>query len=184
MKRYLGIDVHGAAVKRVKKVFDDFPQLYVSFSGGKDSTVLLHLAAQEAQRRKRKIGVLFIDWEAQYTHTIRHVEEVLTLYKEVIEPYWVCLPLLTTNACSQFEPEWICWEPTKDWVRDLPVNSISDHDFFSFYECPMTFEDFVPAFAHWYGAGEKTACLVGIRTAESLNRYRTISKGAYGKKGM
>ena len=35
----------------------------VSFSGGKDSTVMLHLCAEEARRLHRKFGVLFIDWE-------------------------------------------------------------------------------------------------------------------------
>jgi predicted phosphoadenosine phosphosulfate sulfurtransferase len=39
----------------------------------------------------------------------------------------------------------------------------------------MEFEEFVPAFGEWYSRGERTACFVGIRTDESLNRFRTIS---------
>ena len=38
----------------------------------------------------------------------------------------------------------------------------------------MEFEEFVPAFGHWYGEGQLTACYVGIRADESLNRYRSI----------
>jgi len=39
----------------------------------------------------------------------------------------------------------------------------------------MEFEEFVPAFGHWYGKGQMTGCFVGIRSDESLNRYRTIA---------
>jgi predicted phosphoadenosine phosphosulfate sulfurtransferase len=39
----------------------------------------------------------------------------------------------------------------------------------------MEFEEFVPEFGSWYGNGERTACFVGIRSDESLNRYRTIA---------
>jgi predicted phosphoadenosine phosphosulfate sulfurtransferase len=39
----------------------------------------------------------------------------------------------------------------------------------------MEFEEFTPAFGEWFSQGKKTACLVGIRSDESLNRYRTIA---------
>ncbi len=39
----------------------------------------------------------------------------------------------------------------------------------------MEFEEFVPLFGEWYAQGKSCACLVGIRTDESLNRYRTIA---------
>lgn len=65
-KRGLGIDVLTAARQRIAYVFDHFDRICVSFSGGKDSTVMLHLVAQEAARRQARFGVMFIDWEAQY----------------------------------------------------------------------------------------------------------------------
>lgn len=39
----------------------------------------------------------------------------------------------------------------------------------------MEFEEFVPEFARWFSQGKKTATLVGIRSDESLNRFRTIA---------
>ena len=39
----------------------------------------------------------------------------------------------------------------------------------------MTFEEFVPQFGDWFGKGEPTACFVGIRTQESLNRFRALN---------
>jgi predicted phosphoadenosine phosphosulfate sulfurtransferase len=39
----------------------------------------------------------------------------------------------------------------------------------------MEFEEFVREFGIWYAEGKKTACLVGIRSGESFNRFRTIA---------
>lgn len=65
-KQYLGLNVLEAARQRISWTFDVFPRIYVSFSGGKDSTVMLHLVMDEAIKRGRKIGVLFVDLEGQY----------------------------------------------------------------------------------------------------------------------
>lgn len=179
LKLPLGIDVLTAARERISSVFDSFRRIYVSFSGGKDSTVLLHLVMDEAVKRGRKVGVLFIDWEAQYQLTIDHVRELLALYAEHIEPLWCCLPLKTTNACSMHEPEWICWDTRKKdvWVRELPADAtLTLSNAPDFYERNMTFEQFVEEFSHWYGQGEPCACFVGIRTDESLNRFRTLRR--------
>jgi predicted phosphoadenosine phosphosulfate sulfurtransferase len=181
-KRGLGIDVLTAARQRIAWTFDTFPRIYVSYSGGKDSTVMLHLVMEEAIRRGRKVGVLFVDLEAQYQLTIDHVRECFRFYAEHIEPYWVSLPIHLRNAVSQFEPHWICWEPglEADWVRQPePILSITDPAAFPFFRHAMEFEEFVPAFGHWYGGGKLTACLVGIRADESLNRYRTVKGGGW-----
>lgn len=176
-RRYLGIDVLTAARRRIVRVFDDFPRVYVSFSGGKDSGVLFELAAQEARERGRRIGVLFVDLEAQYKLTIDYVQTMLTRHADVADPYWVSLPLNLRNAVSQFEPQWRCWDPERraDWVREAPASAITDPGVLPFFNAGMEFEEFTPAFGHWYGGGKLTCCLVGIRTQESLNRWRTIA---------
>lgn len=61
-----------AAVERIDWTLNNFPKVCVSFSGGKDSTVMLHLVARQARRLKRKIDILFLDWEAQFSLTIKH----------------------------------------------------------------------------------------------------------------
>lgn len=177
-KRPLGIDVLTAARQRIARIFDDFPRIYVSFSGGKDSGVLLELAAEEARRRGRRIGVLFVDLEAQYRLTIEYIEQMLDRHADIIDPYWVALPLNLRNAVSQFEPQWMCWDPDRraDWVREPPERAITDERFFPFFRRRMEFEEFTPAFAEWYASGKLTCCLVGIRTAESLNRWRSLTR--------
>lgn len=180
-KQGLGIDTLTAARQRIAWSLSTFPRVYVSFSGGKDSSVLLHMAAEEARCQDKKIGVLFVDLEGQYKLTIDHVREMMALYADCIEPFWVSLPLHLRNAVSVFEPHWICWEPGReaDWVRPAPPEAITDPAYFPFFRAGMEFEEFVPAFGHWYGQGQPTACLVGIRADESLNRYRTINNSGW-----
>jgi predicted phosphoadenosine phosphosulfate sulfurtransferase len=179
IKKQIGIDTLQAARDRVRYVFDHFEAVYISFSAGKDSSVMMHLVMEEAMRRKRKVGVLLIDLEAQYELTIRHAEQMFDMYSEHIELYWVCLPLKLRNAVSNFEPVWCAWDPERkaDWVRELPNRPgvISDPSYFDFFEPRMEFEEFIELFAVWYSKGRSTAAFIGIRADESLNRFRTVA---------
>ncbi|MGD9613811.1 MAG: phosphoadenosine phosphosulfate reductase [Alphaproteobacteria bacterium] len=174
----LGIDVLTAAQERISWVFDTFERVYVSFSGGKDSTVMLHITAAEAKRRGRRFGLLFIDLEAQYKLTIEHVELCFKEYVDLTEPYWLALPLLLRNAVSQFDPRWMCWDPNcRDlWVRRPHPLSITTPVDMPWFRTGMEFEELTPAFGHSVAQGKSTACLVGIRADESLNRFRTLIK--------
>ncbi len=88
-----GENVLRAAIARIEWIFETFPSVCLSFSGGKDSTVLFHLVAEVARRRKRHFSVLFIDWEAQYRCTIEHIQKMREMYHDVTETfYWVALP--------------------------------------------------------------------------------------------
>ncbi len=79
---------------------------------------MLHITALLAREMGKKISVLFIDWEAQFSSTIAHCKRMRDLYKDVIDDfYWAAIPLTTQNALTQFEPEWQCWEPGAQWVR-------------------------------------------------------------------
>ncbi len=177
LKKYRDCDVLTAAKERISFIFDNFERVYISFSAGKDSTVMLHLVMAEARARNRKVGMLLVDLEAQYKATIELAQICYTEYADCAEPYWVALPIALRNAVSNFEPKWLCWDPTrrKDWVREPQAQSITDVNYFPFFQSGMEFEEFVPLFGEWYSQGKTTACLVGIRTDESLNRFRTIA---------
>jgi len=179
LKRYQEKNVLVAARDRVAYAFDNFERVYVSFSGGKDSSVMLHLVMDEAIARGRKVGVLLIDLEAQYKLTIQHAEEMFKLYAENIDLHWVCLPMLLRNAVSNFEPRWCCWEPGRkaDWVREMPTHSgvVSDPFAYPFFVPKMEFEEFMVLWGIWYSQGKSTGGCVGIRCDESLNRFRTIA---------
>ncbi|MBP7973468.1 MAG: DUF3440 domain-containing protein [Candidatus Nanopelagicales bacterium] len=176
-KNYLPTDVLTAARERIAWTFDNFPRVYVSFSAGKDSGVMLSLVEDEARKRGRRFGLLLVDLEGQYQTTIRFAERRFHDLADITDQYWVCLPLALRNAVSVYEPKWLCWDPDKRdvWIRPLPDNAISDEGYFPFFGRGMEFEEFVPEFGEWYAQGERTACLVGIRADESLNRFRTIA---------
>lgn len=174
-KIYLNQSVLSATKERISKVFDDFKRVYISFSGGKDSTVMTHLVLDEAKKRGVKVGLLIIDLEAQYTHTIEHIEDMIELYKDNIDLHWFCGELLLRNAVSDFEPKWACWDEDKKniWVREKPKQA-SDLSQYDFFIPKMEFEEFMVLFGKWYAQGELTAAFIGIRADESLHRYRAI----------
>jgi len=174
--RYQKEDVLTASRKRIQKVFDNFERIYVAFSGGKDSSVMLHLVMEEAIKRKRKVAVMYIDFEAQYAETIDHVKEMYELYKENIDPHWICIPMLLRNAVTNYEPRWTCWDETKKdiWIRQKPDGIKTEKDY-PFALAEMEFEEFIVLFGEWYGQGKKTAGFIGIRAQESLHRYCAIA---------
>lgn len=176
LKIPLPVSVLQASRERIAWVFGNFQRVCISFSGGKDSTTMLHLAAQYAREHGNRFSVLFIDWEAQFSCTIHHCENIRTEYQDVIDQfYWVALPLTTQNALSQFAPEWQCWEPGVSWVRQPPAGAITSPDYFPFYTQGMSFEAFVSEFAEWFSHKRPAAMMVGIRADESLNRFMTIA---------
>ena len=64
-KKYIDKSVLQASKERISNIFDNFEKYYISFSGGKDSTVMTHLVMEEAIKRGKKVGLLIIDLEAQ-----------------------------------------------------------------------------------------------------------------------
>jgi predicted phosphoadenosine phosphosulfate sulfurtransferase len=176
-KAPLGVDVLTAARERIAWTFDNFERVYVSFSAGKDSTVMVHLVEDEARKRGRRFGLLLVDLEGQYRVTIEHAREVFAGLADMTDQFWVALPIALRNAVSVYEPQWLAWDPNREeaWIRPRPVGAIGEEGYFPFFGRGMEFEEFVPEFGEWYADGVETACLVGIRADESLNRFRTIA---------
>lgn len=174
-KNYINKSVIQASRERISKIFDSFERYYISFSGGKDSTVMMHLIMEEAIKRGVKVGVLIIDLEAQYSNTIQHLENMIEMYKEHIDLHWFCGELLLRNAVSDFQPKWTCWDEENKhlWVRDKPKLE-ADLSQYDFYVPKMEFEEFMVLFGKWYSGGKLTAGFIGIRADESLHRYRAI----------
>jgi len=172
-------NVYDSALERIEFIFKEFDNVCFSISGGKDSSVMVQLANKVAQKMNLFYDCLYIDLEGQYIKTLEHIEDLKKL-SQIRNFYHIALPLYLRNAVSQLQPKWVCWNPSdKDiWIRPLPQNSINikNHNF-DFYEKPIEFEEFVPAFTLWYKqkVGGKIAFGIGIRTDESLNRWRTIA---------
>jgi predicted phosphoadenosine phosphosulfate sulfurtransferase len=73
---------------------------------------------------------------------------------------------------------WRPWDESMQdiWVRPMPANALTKKDF-PFYREDMWDYDFQFEFSEWIHNQKnavRTACLVGIRTQESLDRWRAI----------
>lgn len=170
------MNVYEAAIKRLNIIFDNFEYVYVSFSGGKDSGVLLELCAKVAKERGRRFGIFHMDYEAQYTKTTDYVLRTLERFKDESDIYHVCVPFKVTTCTSMFQSFWRPYDPEKHdlWVKDMPNDAMTDKDF-PFYQKRMWDYDFQDAFGEWLAEQhESVCCLLGIRTDESLNRWRAV----------
>ena len=64
MKReYMSCNVYEATQQRLRLIFEEFDNIYVSFSGGKDSSLLLNLTLDFRRKYypEKKIGVFHQD---------------------------------------------------------------------------------------------------------------------------
>lgn len=181
MRRYLEKDVYEAAQERLHFIFKKFPRIYLSFSGGKDSGVMLNLVVDFMRKHgiKEKIGLMTMDNECNYEHSLRFMRSIIEKNIDLLDVYWCCLPLTLPCTVSSYRVDWQCWKPNEQhlWVRPMPkepyVVNVDNHSF-PFFQEDMLDKEFYDNFGEWYSQGERTACLIGIRTDESLNRYRAI----------
>lgn len=193
IREYLEENVYDAFRERMKLIFEEFDNIYVSFSGGKDSGLLLNLVLdyQKEYYPQKKIGVFHQDFEAQYTVTTEYVERTFERIKNEVEPYWVCLPMATRTALSSYQMYWYPWDDTRpeSWVREMPRKEYVinlENNPITTYHYRMHQEDLAKQFGRWYRKihdNKKTVCLLGMRADESLQRYSGFLNKKYGYKG-
>lgn len=172
MKReYIQKNVYEAVQERFDFLFREFENIYVSFSGGKDSGLLLNLLLdfKRTYYPQRTVGVFHQDFEAQYTVTTEYVTKTFERLESEVDPYWVCLPMATRTALSSYEMFWYPWDDRHPelWVRPMPSYSyvINMDKPFDHYRYRMHQEDLAKQFGRFYKErhGGGTHCLsVGI----------------------
>ena len=118
------MNVYEACMQRLELVFNEFDNISVSFSGGKDSGLLLNLCIQYIRQNnlKRKISVLHLDYEAQYELTAKYVSDMLDSNADILDVYRVCVPFKVTTCTSMTQSYWRPWEESKRdiWVSQMP----------------------------------------------------------------
>ncbi len=118
MKVYKSTSVYEEALTRIRWIFNEFDNIVVGFSGGKDSTVTLNLALQVATEMGRlPLTVMFIDQEAEWQATIDYMKTVM--YDERVNPRWYQMPFKIFNATSASEHWLTCFDPEKEdkWIH-------------------------------------------------------------------
>ena len=80
-------NVYELAQERLKVIFNEFDNIYVSFSGGKDSGVLLNMCIDYIRKNNLKVrlGVFHMDYEIQYKMTIDYVDRMLEANKDILD---------------------------------------------------------------------------------------------------
>lgn len=180
---YKDINVYDAARERLNYIFDNFNNVMISFSGGKDSGVMLNLAYEVAIERDEtdKLAMYTMDYEADYIQTEKYVSDVFNkLFSKIKRKYWLCLPISAQCAVSMHQTFWTPWDKNKKdiWVKPMPDNDyVVNEDNVSYHFEKNTYgaaarKQFVKEFAKKNG---KTAILVGLRGDESLSRHAIIT---------
>jgi predicted phosphoadenosine phosphosulfate sulfurtransferase len=181
MRTYLHKNVYKAALERIAVAFENFDNVLVAFSGGKDSGICVSLCYQYAREHGllHKLAVYHQDYEAGYPQTFEYIERVLDSMPEV-RRYWLCLPVKAACAVSMHQTSWIPWHPEqkKIWVREIPDKSYTvtqENIWYPFqlgtsgFDCRI---EFAREFAKKHGT---TAVIVGLRAEESLSRQGAIT---------
>lgn len=175
-------NVYEAAVERMEYIFDNYKNIVVSFSGGKDSAISAYIAHEVAIKRGRKFYLFYLDQEIEYSSTIDFVDKMMKLPNVI--PLWFQIPCLLTNTSSMSQNEIDPWNPDKKdvWIRGQKVKAttkitwdVSDVKY-TFPEKKMYgFYGLVECMERIF-KGEKTAQIIGLRADESLDRYRAVTK--------
>lgn len=167
-------NVYEAALDRIRYLFDEFPEVVASFSGGKDSTVCLHLCLQVAREKGRlPLRVLWIDQEVEWQGTVDLATEVMT--HPDVHPMWFQMPMVITNNASSFERFNYCWreEDKEKWAHpqhplSIKVNRYGTARFHELFEAITAVE-----FAH-----SRVAYVSGVRTQEAPKRFVGLTSAA------
>lgn len=172
MKVFQDDNVFDAAVKRIDWLFEEFPNVVVCISGGKDSTVVFNLALMIAEKRNRlPLKTMFIDQEAEADCVIDYIREVMADPR--VEPLWFQCPIRLFNATSH-ETEWLhCWREGDTWIREREPNSITEN----IYGTDRFKELFVAYMAHEY-RDQPAAYIGGVRCEEAPARQRGLTSFA------
>lgn len=172
MKIYLQNNVFDEALNRTRRIFNEFENVQVGMSGGKDSTVVFNLAMTVAREMGRlPLRVMWIDQEAEWQGTVDFVTSIME--REDVDPLWFQMPMVITNNASSTQRYSYCWKEGMDWIHPKHELSIKENVYGT-----DRFHDLFPAILDKTYGNEPAANLAGVRAEESPRRAMGMTQHA------
>ena len=172
LRVYLDQNVKQAGYDRFEWMFREFDgNCLINVSGGKDSTVVLALALEVAERLDYlPVKVAFIDQEAEWRATVEIVRQWMDDPR--VDGYWYQMPFRYTNATAGGEGAWFhAWDPDARelWIHDPQPDSVRENTF------PTDrFKPLFGALLDHHSGGKKGCAIAGVRAEESPARRKGL----------
>ena len=173
-RKFIDANVYEEAKKRIHHIYDLHDNVVCSFSGGKDSGVLINIAWEVAQERGLdKVDVIFRDEELVPQAVLDNV----FYYRQ--QPWtnftWYAVPLRSNKYILGETSTIVFWDPSGDrqWLRPKPewAETLEDtEDILTQY----TMDNVIAK--NYKGS---VAIMTGVRASESLVRYRSVVNALY-----
>jgi len=163
-----------AAKARIGWVYDNFPNVVTTTSGGKDSVINFHLALEVARAKGRlPLNVMFLDQEIEWQASIDVIRAKME--HPDVKPMWMQIPFKLFNSTSQSEHWLYCWDPAKKdrWMRPQESYSYKENVFKMDRFNPLLTE--IPSVLF---NRQPVAILGGVRCEESPGRTLGLTTAA------
>ena len=172
-RMFLDINCVDAARERIRHVFETFDDVWVQFSGGKDSTAVLYLVKEyHDEHGLGPVNCIFRDEEFIAPSNIDFVQEVASY--DWVNMEWYCLPYgaeLWVLGMREYVLLWSDMRREKGRLfREIPEGAITAEHFGAKADEPL------PHSVDYYTMQGKTgsvAFITGVRANESMIRYRS-----------
>lgn len=169
MKIYQAKNVYEAALERIEYIYREFPNVAVSVSGGKDSTVVLFLCLEVARKLNRlPIHVYFLDQEAEWRQTVEYMRVLQDI--PGVDLHWYQIQFDIFNSTSHVDDMLHCWREGDTWMRRKEPTAITENNF-----GVNRFHDFLDIYLDKIYPGEPACTMGGVRTDESPNRAMALT---------
>ena len=127
VNKYLtGRDVREVADERFDYLYSEFENVYVAISGGKDSTVILNMAIEAAERAGRlPVNAHWLDQEAEWLSVVAYMRRIKADPR--VDLRWYQFPTKLSNSGDEKDPFLWCWRDGDRWMRELETDTIKEN---------------------------------------------------------
>jgi predicted phosphoadenosine phosphosulfate sulfurtransferase len=177
--RHLEINVVEAAKQRIRWLIEEYDEVVVAFSGGKDSLVVLNLVEQVYRElgRTDKVKAKFMDEELVNDQIMDFMEEIAE--SERFDLKWYCLQMYVGFFVMGKHKPFVTWDPNRPWHRKPPDRPYVIYDIG--VDTKHCNENTISHHMYPENDGKVVCELVGVRADESMKRFLSVVGGGKGE---